>query len=84
MYFSLVRLEQIPSNPLSMILPPLIPPSRPLVSLLITLGTNETAFLRYRQTDRVDKLTLMLTEAAKLRQGGGGLGEVGAQLVDLR
>ncbi len=37
-----------------------IPPSLHLVSLLISAGTNKAAFLRYRQTDRVDKLTHML------------------------
>ncbi len=36
--------------------PPLIPTSR---LLLITVGTIKKAFLTYRQTDRVDKLSFM-------------------------
>ena len=38
---------------------PLITPSRLPVSSSITAGTNKTAFLRYRQTDRADKLSVM-------------------------
>ncbi len=64
---SQVRLKQIPSNLPSPISPPPLPPSPTppsslLISFITTAVTNTVyivAFMRCRQTDRVDKLFLI-------------------------
>ena len=62
----LLHSEKMKDSPLIPTFP--IPPSSLLVSLLFSKRSNKAAFLRHRQTDRVDNLALI----NKIIYTGGG------------